>query len=642
MATRGGVTGFTAAIGDPDTRMAQPQTVAVNTELNNATANLFTGLSNTVLQGASLISEISQDKLRSDAVTGIEAEIVGSIQDPDYFKKARKELQLAASIPNSTVRQLKLQSLRKTLYANNTSKKDRLTIDQSFKDVTGYVSPTLAMAANADKIESDKRQAAVTATANTLKTAKSLGYTGTDAEVLSTYELHRSQGIALGNIGRTAGASGGGKQLSSGIFRANLNAIFDEGREIATKVATGELLPLLKKYSTASNEEKAEIRVLLGNYIDSAKIQLASIVNPNGQSNLSQAELDYMMGPATSMVQMFGSSMGLKVGELTEEKALELYEKNVESSVKIIEAQTALEMLNDPALRTMILAKNLGGEVFGNLLLDNIPILKNKIEKSLASFETGRDKKSVVQGVLSFLVEGNKKFTEDKFQKSINQSASLDIIKKGLDPTNTSILSNAAQMLVDGKAHLDTSKNQVAVLDVLGGANGKLFLQKLQKVDATQATKVIDFYNKTAQSSVSQKLLELAQVARDEDVIVTNDNGTFKVVGESSDTLEAVKEAEAAIDRLIKFKEFGPNKNKPTVELKNTIIKMQWNNIQNNLPTDSPIIEYGLSPKEFEASTAWIKIGKPVWTREPQEIKDQEVIDAQKKSESKIRILDRK
>ena len=56
MATRGGVTGFTAAIGDPDTRMAQPQTVAVNTELNNATANLFTGLSNTVLQGASLIS----------------------------------------------------------------------------------------------------------------------------------------------------------------------------------------------------------------------------------------------------------------------------------------------------------------------------------------------------------------------------------------------------------------------------------------------------------------------------------------------------------------------------------------------------------------------------------------------------------
>ena len=69
---------------------------------------------------------------------------------------------------------------------------------------------------------------------------------------------------------------------------------------------------------------------------------------------------------------------------------------------------------------------------------------------------------------------------------------------------------------------------------------------------------------------------------------------------------------------------------------------MQWNNIQNNLPTDSPIIEYGLSPKEFEASTAWIKIGKPVWTREPQEIKDQEVIDAQKKSESKIRILDRK
>jgi hypothetical protein len=70
---------------------------------------------------------------------------------------------------------------------------------------------------------------------------------------------------------------------------------------------------------------------------------------------------------------------------------------------------------------------------------------------------------------------------------------------------------------------------------------------------------------------------------------------------------------------------------------------MQWNNIQNNLPTDSPIIEFGLSPKEFEASTAWIKIGKPVWTRTPQEIEDQKVIDARKTSESKskIRILNR-
>ena len=641
MATRGGVTGFTAAIGDPDTRMAQPQTVAVNTELNNATANLFTGLSNTVLQGASLISEISQDKLRSDAITGIEAEIVGSIQDPDYFKKARKELQLAASIPNSTVRQLKLQSLRKTLYANNTSKKDRLTIDQSFKDVTGYVSPTLAMAANADKIESAKRQAAVTLTAQTLKNARAAGYTGTDAEVLSTYELHLSQGSILGGLGRTAGASGGGKQLSSSTFRANLNATFDKGKEVAAKVATGELLPLLKKYTTASIEEKAEIRVLLGNHIDSTKFRLASIVNPDGQSNLSQAELNYMMGPATSMVQMFGSEMGLKVGELTEEKALETYQKNVESSVKIIEAHTSLEMLNDPAIRTMIIAKKIGGESFANILLDNVTTLNTKLEKSLSSADTGRDKKSVIQGALSFLVEGNKKFTEDRFQKSINQSASLDLIKKGLDPTNTSILSNAAQMLVDGNAHLNTVKNQVAVLDVLGGANGKLFLQKLQKVDATQATKVIDFYNKTAQSSVSQKLLELAQVARDEGVTVSNDNGTFKVVGESSDTLEAVKEAEAAIDRLIKFKEFGPDKNKPTVELKDTIIKMQWNNIQNNLPTDSPIIEFGLSPKEFEASTAWIKVGKPVWTRTPQQVIDAQKIDAQKKSKSKIRILNR-
>ena len=642
MATRGGVTGFTAAIGDPDTRMAQPQTVAVNTELNNATANLFTGLSNTVLQGASLISEISQDKLRSDAVTGIEAEIVGSIQDPDYFKKARKELQLTASIPNSSVRQLKLQSLRKRLYASNTSKKDRLTIDQAFKDVTGYVSPTLAMAANADKIESAKRQAAVTATANTLKIAKGLGYTGTDAEVLSAYELHRSQGSILGGLGRTAGASGGGKQLSSSTFRANLQGTFEKGREVATKVATGELLPLLKKYTTASIEEKAEIRVLLGNYIDTAKFRLASIVNPNGQSNLSQAELDYMMGPATSMVQMFGSSMGLKVGELTEEKAVETYQKNVESSVKIIEAQNNLDILNDPAMKSLMMARLAGGEIFAGTLLDSIEGLRDKIEASLNSADTGRDKKSVVQGVLSFLVEGNKKFTEDNFQKSINQSASLDTIKKGLDPTNPSILSNAAQMLVDGKAHLNTVKNQVAVLDVLGGANGKLFLQKLQKVDATQATKVIDFYNKTAQSSVSQKLLELAQVARNEDVIVTNDNGTFKIVGESSETSEAVKEAEAAIDRLIKFKEFGPDKNKPTVELKDTIIKMQWNNIQNNLPTDSPIIEFGLSPKEFEASTAWIKVGKPVWTRNPQEIKDQELIDAQKKSKSKVRILNRK
>jgi len=639
MATRG--KGFTSTVSEPDTRFAQPTNVSVNTEVNTAAGDLIGNIGTLFAQGATLANEIGQDHIRSEAVTSIEAEITSSVQDPEYFNKARKELKLAASIPNSSVRELKLQSIRNSLYRDNPGKTDRATIDKAFKDVTGQVSPTAAMAANADRLEAEARATKQAAWTRKVTQARAAGFVGgSDTEAVAAYDMVGANGAVMTAASAKGKAAGSGS-LSGSTFRTTLVADLNKSREATTKFGTGLLLPMLEEFDTASMERKAELRVLMGNYINNAKARLIQQYDHDGQGpGLTQAELDYAMEPALRLINQLGSVMGLDASELTEEKALEKLQENSGFARKAIENQLMVDALNDGAMQEVFLAKQLGGDTFAGTLLDKIPKFKERIDKHIAT--VGMDGKAVLNGSLSHLVSGNKKFTQNEFQRQMNQSVALSVIK-GAAPAaieDQKIISNTVDMIISGDAHLKTSANQTEVLDVMGGGNGIEYIKQLQKADPATAAKAVDFYNQTSHEAVSQRMQELAQIAKDTGVQVTTKDGIFSVSGDSSEAKEAALQANAALDRMMKFQQFTPDKNKGAVNVRTNIINMQWPSIQKSVPESSPLIEIGLSPEEYKKSKAWIKIGKPVFMMTEEERKQ---FQKQDKAEEKrsIRIIGR-
>jgi len=398
---------------------------------------------------------------------------------------------------------------------------------------------------------------------------------------------------------------------------------------------------MLEEFDTASMERKAELRVLMGNYINNAKARLIQQYDHDGQGpGLTQAELDYAMEPALRLINQLGSVMGLDAAELTEEKALEKLQETSGFARKAIENQLMVDALNDGAMQEVFLAKQLGGDTFAGTLLDKIPKFKERIDKHIAT--VGMDGKAVLNGSLSHLVSGNKKFTQNEFQRQMNQSVALSVIK-GAAPAaieDQKIISNTVDMIISGDAHLKTSANQTEVLDVMGGGNGIEYIKQLQKADPATAAKAVDFYNQTSHEAVSQRMQELAQIAKDTGVQVTTKDGIFSVSGDSSEAKEAALQANAALDRMMKFQQFTPDKNKGAVNVRTNIINMQWPSIQKSVPESSPLIEIGLSPEEYKKSKAWIKIGKPVFMMTEEERKQ---FQKQDKAEEKrsIRIIGR-
>ena len=106
---------------------------------------------------------------------------------------------------------------------------------------------------------------------------------------------------------------------------------------------------------------------------------------------------------------------------------------------------------------------------------------------------------------------------------------------------------------------------------------------------------------------------ELAQTAKGDEVKITIKNGIFEVSGESSDAEDLAEEANMAMDRLLKFQQFGPDKSKGRAALRTELISMQWPRIQEQATESSNLIDIGLSPEAYQNSNAWISVGIPVF-----------------------------
>ena len=630
--------GFVANISEPGTRFAQATPKSVNTNVDTSAGDFISNLGNLFAGSVELAGGMAADQLGAETDATINSEITSSSTDPAYFEKKRKELKIVANITNPALMQLVLAKKKTEMIAANPGKKNQDLITKTFRDA-GIVpqGQFLSAVATAD---TDRRKLLATQTATKLKDARALGYVGTDQEILHLLQTTQLNGGIVSTVS-TAGKAAGGSTIGAKTFRAKLIGSFNGGRDAIQKVAMGTFLPMLEEFDTASPTRKAELRVLMGNFVNSSKIQLTRQFNQSGEGpGLSQAELDYMVNPVVGLINMIGGSMGLNSNELTEEKGLETLSKNSKFIRDLVKNNLINDAMTDTANRQLLLAKEFGGDVFAATLLNKIPELRRQIDAALE--DTGADSKTYGQGALDFLINGSKKFTTEA-HKQFNQTLGKELIKT-VDPAtikDVKILENVMTMFTDGDLHLKSVKNQGVVLGVMNGGNGKGFIRALKSKSPDKAQQSIDFYNQNAHERYTQTIMELAQESKNNGVNIAIKNGRYEAIGEAQGLTELIDSANDALDSVLKFKEFTPDKNKSDIPLRTNIINKQWPTLLSQIEKEGDFINIGLSPQEFRDSKAFIKIGTPYFMLTDAEKADQKQID-DKKLDRVIRVISRK
>ena len=603
--------GFTDTVVEPNDVFSRATTKTFNREADTSGSQLVTNLVNVASSGITFAAEISADSASLEATTSIEREVTESITNSDYFTQARKDLNLAASIPNSTVRELKLQSLRNSLTTKFGGKRNQAAIDKAFKDTRGYVSPSQMMSTQADALELESQAAFI----SEVKTARASGLVGTDNEVLNASRSMAIGGATLSNANSAAGSAGGS---STGSFNANLLPQFDAAKDGAVKFASGNILPLMQEFSNADITRKAEIRAELGNLMFNQKALYLRAFGNEG-INLSDKELDYIVSPSTTLFDQMGEFLGLKQNELTEEKSLELLNTNMDTALGIVKNSLIGSFVNTEAGRELMIAKEVGGDAFAATLMQGIDTMVPKIKKIAGDY--GKDTSQTVAATLGRLVSGKVPFT-DVGQVMVDQQTALETMSD-VDPAlieDKSILSNMTSMIVDGVLQDKTVANQERIVTVMSGSNGVTTVRELMKVDQSGAEQAVNFFNETTNRQLTQRMAKVANKAEREGISVLFSDGKFHVNGESPALVEMVASLNSDLTMTTKYKEFGPDKKMTDIPYRNLIVGDRWTNtVQMMAETDGGVIDINVSPLAWENSDAFLKIGKPWYMRSEDE-----------------------
>jgi len=618
---------FTNQISEPTTTAFQAVQRSFNSEVDTSTGALIGNLGKLASGGATLMAEIGAADLGFATETALTDVIEQSVQDPDFFNKVRSELSLPSTVSNTTAGRLKQQSILtrlKTEAGSNLRK--RAAVDAAAKNVLG-ISPTAGILNSQEQIEVDNRRAATATLARRVTQARANGFVGTDSQVLNAATLIAQSGVTL-SAANTAGKSAG--SISSGTYRANLQPVFNQARDSAVVFAGGPLMNMLEAYSTASKEDKAVLAAAMGNEITNVRANIMRTFNrEDGGVGLSPKELDYIMSPVEAMFQQLGTTLGLTQGDLTEEKALKQLNEQAGFGLGLMKTTILTDMLKGPAVQKLMVARELGGDVFAGRLLKLIPDLSAELED--LSDSSGKSKSSMVNNTLDYLTTGNREETADIYQKMVDQKISLKIITD-VDPKvveSPQVLENVSNLVIGGILQDKTVANQTYIVEVLSGGNGLATTRAVLKSHPDAGKQMVNFFIKTSHRSYAQAVEELAHKAKELETPISTEDGKFSLKATDlreamrtgySDIKEYIDKANHSLDLMMKYKDFTTSSKTGEVTVRKGIITSSWDLLQRDLAKSekTSFFKFNVPPKQYAETSSWFKSMTPfyMWTEE--------------------------
>lgn len=588
---------FTNTTSEPNTSMLQPVKKTVNTNVNSGIENLIEGGASVLGTAVTFGAELSATETYNETKLEAEKVIVDSTA-PDFDEKSRDAFNIAAKIPNRFIKNIVLTKNYTTAIAKaggvSISARDQKAIDNAYIAATGSL-PTKALNLQREQAAAEQRKANTSQIATELAGYTKMNIVGTKHDILKAGRAMKISGTLMSNANQTVGSGG---NAGSGVFRSNHLPAFNAAKKVAHKIFTPVIHGLLTKFSTASYIEKAGIRAELGNLMFNQKTTItAMLAKEDGGLQMTGTELDYVMSDSLALFKTLGEDLELKVGELTEEKSLEILSENLEFAVKTMKAGMEMDVFSSPALSAIYKAKFVGGELFAGVLVDKLGQATTELQK--VAEENGRDARSMLLATINKLTKGVNPKVQDPTQKSIDQKVSLNVLKdlNPNDKVTPEVIGNLLDAIVEGGGELESFANQTAVLNVMGSANGISAIKTMQKNNSDIAIKAINFFNKHSEMNVVASMEILAKELEDSGDSIQFKNGLFEIKAGSNATIEKAKAVNDAITTRLKFNQFTPDKNKGAIELRKMFTGTVWENLKSKVRGGSKPMS---SPKEME------------------------------------------
>jgi hypothetical protein len=547
---------FTDQVGAPATTSYAAVQRSFNPEVRDL-GNLIGVAGEVVANTASLVNEIGTNSLAAQAQAEMTQTVKDSVLDPDYYNTYRELHNIPTSVVDSVIGKLKQQSIiTKYLGEAGSSARRRAAVQQAAKNVFG-ATPTQSLVNTQDRIEVERRaQAASTLAADMKRFKEVYGLAGSNVDIM--YQgavMDRSVGAVNGaNIG----GKGSGGVPGSGVIRASLIPVFDNAKAEIYKHAFGPMLSMMRKYNTASQEEKAIIAASMGNRLTTLRADtIRKFYDEHGGIYLSPREMDYIFKPTEDVMKLVGTTLGLTMEGLTEEASLKKYEASQSLVYKALETSLYTEGLSIGVLRAILLAKKFGGDPLMSTLMDtidkSIPIIKKIGDNS------GRRTPDLVEKTLNYLVLGNKTKSNNAEDAMVAQILGTTIIQKTVvtDVLSAEIIERTLELTHNGDLHIGNVKNQDFIIGVMGGANGLAWIRHVNKTAPNAGKTAVKFFIETSNRGYNTAMEELAIEAAKLGVEVLTSDGKFTVAGDvPGDLIEYLDQANKTLTGTLKFKEF--------------------------------------------------------------------------------------
>ena len=588
---------FTNTTSEPNTKMLQPVKETVNTNVNSGLGDLISGVSSVLGTAVTFGAELSATETYNETKLEAEKVILDSVA-PDFDVKSRDSFNIAAKIPNRFIKNIVLTKNYTTAIAKaggaSISARDEKAINDAYIAATGSL-PTKALNLQREQAAQELRKSNTSRIVNELAGYKKMGMVGTDNAILKAGRDVRISGANLSNANQAVGSGG---SAGKGVFRASHLPAFNAAKKTAHKTFVPRILGLLTNFSTANATEKAGIRAELGNLMFNQKTAMTAIITAeDGGLQMTDTELDYVISDSLALFKTLGEDLGLKVGELTEEKSMEILSKNVGFAAQTMEAGIKMDVFSSPALLAIYKAKLAGGELFASVLSDRIGEATAELEK--VAEENGKDPSSMLLATINKLTKGVNPKVPDPAQKAIDQKVSINILKdlNPNDEVTPEVIGNVLDAIVDGGGEVKSFANQKAVLDVMGSANGIAAIKTMQKNNSDIAIKAINFFNKNSEINVVASMEILAKELEDSGDRIQFRNGLFESKSGSRATESKAQALNEAITTRLKFNQFGPDKNTGIIDLRKMYTGTVWENMQSKVRGGSKPIT---TPEEIE------------------------------------------
>lgn len=555
---------FTGTVTSTDNAVAQtlrPVSTAYNDRVDTFVSDAAIGTTNLLLQGVEYVAGEITDSARSatiEALTTLEQNTL--LNRGALSKEATDSLikefggEKLKGLGPTALRDLRALDIRKKMTLRfGPSRVAQDAIDGAYKQMTGYVSPTMQARIDQRAGERTAATAEVTRIKALVDGARAVGITvptlpdgraniGQLEDTLIRLRVAGSslQQIAAYNAGN-GGENGGGGTLRLPGRLAELKTSLYHLAVLQTQTA-------FHGYTKAEGaEDQAAHAKFIWQQMNRFKQAALSGQLPGMEGaatafgTFNRRERHYAFSDAEAFFDDQLESLGLDRKTFNAASIDETFNKAVQSSLKTTEAMITSQALESDLGRQLYLAKDLGGEMVAKLILDKV----NKIKALHA--QIGKQSAG----------ESHARIT--KTLRELNENVESDL---PLDPA-TVILNNTVLQTGDSKdpATLDsyertakaaislsdellsTADNQNLVKSKMLSPKNAEYLAALQKKDPISAAEIYNYYRRLARTGITNDITEIVEDMNPDDRKNLSVDASGKLVySGSSSSITAMKD----------------------------------------------------------------------------------------------------